>query len=110
MGVDGLALHNMGVKHRKVFTCEANKHCNRFLDDNFPDVEARFGCAHSSEFKQHAPPCDLLSAGFPCQPFSTQGLGLGIVDPRGSVIFEIITYVKKNLNLASLCSKMCGGW
>lgn len=38
---------------------------------------------------------DILTAGFPCQPFSIAGHMLGFEDPRGNLFFEIIRLIKK---------------
>lgn len=37
---------------------------------------------------------DVLCAGFPCQAFSVAGKQDGFLDPRGSIIFEIIRIIK----------------
>lgn len=38
---------------------------------------------------------DILTAGFPCQPFSNSGLKLGLTDPRGQFYFKIVEIIKK---------------
>ena len=35
------------------------------------------------------PDFDVLLAGFPCQAFSTAGKGLGFLDTRGTLFFEV---------------------
>jgi DNA (cytosine-5)-methyltransferase 1 len=40
------------------------------------------------------PEFDLFTGGFPCQPFSTAGLGKGELDPRGTLFYSIIKVVK----------------
>ena len=38
---------------------------------------------------------DIITAGFPCQSFSSVGLGAGFDDPRGNLFFEIARIVKE---------------
>jgi DNA (cytosine-5)-methyltransferase 1 len=40
-------------------------------------------------------PVDVLTAGFPCQPFSVAGDRKGFADPRGRAFFEIIRLIKE---------------
>lgn len=39
------------------------------------------------------PDFDILTAGFPCQPFSIMGKQQGFVDPRGTMYFEILRII-----------------
>jgi DNA (cytosine-5)-methyltransferase 1 len=40
-------------------------------------------------------PVDILTAGFPCQPFSKAGNKLGFSDRRGQMFFEIIRLIRE---------------
>ncbi|WP_167731824.1 DNA (cytosine-5-)-methyltransferase [Kerstersia gyiorum] len=40
-------------------------------------------------------PVDVLTAGFPCQPFSVAGSQKGFDDPRGKLFFEIVRLLKE---------------
>lgn len=42
---------------------------------------------------QTLPEIDILTAGFPCQPFSVMGYQQGFKDPRGNLFFEIARFV-----------------
>ena len=43
------------------------------------------------------PDFDLFTGGFPCQPFSSAGLGKGELDIRGTLFYDIIRIAKKKL-------------
>ena len=61
------------------------------------DIPAKNIIHSSSEkaFMKRAGHVDLFTAGFPCQPFSIQGAGLGKHDSRGSVIKDICSYLER---------------
>ena len=43
---------------------------------------------------EELPPYDLLFAGFPCQPFSIIGSKQGFKDPRGTLFFELLRFIR----------------
>ncbi|MFZ2865108.1 MAG: DNA (cytosine-5-)-methyltransferase [Ignavibacteriaceae bacterium] len=57
---------------------------NRFILKNIYDL---------SVLKDNLTPVDILTAGFPCQPFSIAGYRKGFDDPRGNVFFQIIRLI-----------------
>lgn len=44
---------------------------------------------------QEIPDCDILTAGFPCQPFSNAGLRKGVDDPRGTLYLECLRIIRE---------------
>ena len=80
----------------QAFHCEINKHAQRFHADNWKGGGVLCEDVSHKAFRK-APAVDLLTAGFPCQPFSLAGLGEGTADSqgRGTVIYNIISYMRR---------------
>lgn len=53
------------------------------------------GDINKIELEDFTGDADIVSAGFPCQPFSNSGLKLGLSDPRGQFYFKIEEIIKK---------------
>lgn len=45
--------------------------------------------------KDNTKPVDILTAGFPCQPFSQAGRALGFDDPRGHLFYDVTRLVRE---------------
>lgn len=54
------------------------------------------------------PDYDILLAGFPCQPFSRAGKGLGFDDTRGTLFFEVARIIKDTMPRAFLLENVKG--
>lgn len=61
---------------------------NYFNDDEIAGDITQISATDIDDF-------DFLLAGFPCQPFSAAGLGLGFDDTRGTLFFEIERILKE---------------
>ena len=80
-GIGGfdLAAEWMGWENK--FHCEWNKFGQRVLNYYWPDAEL-FTDITKSHFKKYANTIDILTGGFPCQPYSAAGKRLGKEDER----------------------------
>jgi DNA (cytosine-5)-methyltransferase 1 len=80
-GIGGfdLAAEWMGWENK--FHCEWNEFGQRVLHHYWPDAEL-FTDITKSDFKKYANQIDVLTGGFPCQPYSSAGKRLGKEDER----------------------------
>jgi DNA (cytosine-5)-methyltransferase 1 len=80
-GIGGfdLAAEWMGWENK--FHCEWNEFGQRVLNYYWPDAEV-FTDITKSDFKKYANTIDVLTGGFPCQPYSSAGKRLGKEDER----------------------------
>ena len=61
--------------------CEWNPFGQKVLRYHFPEAEG-FGDIKKTDFKKYANTIDILTGGFPCQPYSSAGKRLGKEDER----------------------------
>jgi len=77
-----LAARWMGWK--TVGWCEWELFCQEVLRKNFPEVieENQHGDITKTDFTKYRGTVDILTGGFPCQPYSSAGKRKGTADPR----------------------------
>lgn len=80
-GIGGFDLAAEQVGWTNLFHCEWNPFCRRVLDYHFPNSES-YEDIKATDFRKWQGKVDVLSGGFPCQPFSTSGLRKGSTDDR----------------------------
>lgn len=74
--------------HTIVWANDKDKYACMTYRHNFPHVPLVEGDIRGID-KSSVPDFDILTAGFPCQPFSVCGKQKGFNDERGNVFFEI---------------------
>ena len=87
------ALEAMKVKFTSCFCCGIGPHAATLLP-HFHDHHVFISDVTSNDFFNRAPSVDFFMAASPWQSFSPAGLGGGIKDPRGSVVFFIIHWLE----------------
>ena len=84
-----------------IFATDFEAHCIKTIQNSFPDVPVACENIMDLDFSEHfniETQIDILSAGFPCQSFSTAGANLGFDDPRGKLFFEIPRLIESLVN------------
>lgn len=80
-GIGGFSLAARWMGWETVAWCEWNPVCQRVLKYHFPEAEA-YGDITKTDFTKYADQIDILTGGFPCQPYSLAGKRKGKDDER----------------------------
>ena len=80
-GIGGFDLAAEWMGWENVFHCEWNEFGQRVLKHYWPNAES-FTDITKTDFKKYANKIDILTRGFPCQPYSSAGKRLGKEDER----------------------------
>lgn len=80
-GIGGFDLAAKWMNWINVFQCEKDEWCRKVLAKNFPDTK-RYADIKEFNAKEFYGTVDVISGGFPCQPFSTAGRRKGETDDR----------------------------
>jgi len=80
-GIGGFSLAARWMGWETLVWCEWNEFGQRVLKHHFPEAEG-FEDITKTDFTKYANKIDILTGGFPCQPYSQAGKRLGTEDDR----------------------------
>ena len=80
-GIGGFSLAARWMGWQTVAWCEWDEFCQKILKHHFPEAE-QHGDVTTTDFTRYAGQIDILTGGFPCQPYSSAGKRLGKEDDR----------------------------
>lgn len=87
-GIGGIDLAFQKAGYSIVWANDNDKYACMTYRHNFPNVPLVEEDIRKIN-KSSIPDCDIIAAGFPCQPFSVCGKQRGFEDDRGDLFFEI---------------------
>lgn len=80
-GIGGFSLAAEAVGWKTKAWCEINPFCQQVLKYHFPNAE-QLNDITKTDFKKYANKIDIITGGFPCQPYSLAGKRKGNQDER----------------------------
>ena len=80
-GIGGFSLAARWMGWETVAWCEINPFCQKVLKHHFPEADSLTDIKQT-DFTKYANRIDILTGGFPCQPYSVAGKQEGTNDPR----------------------------
>ena len=87
-GCGGFRLGMESAGFSTVFANDIDPRSQRTYEVNTPHIDFKCGSLVDID-PNNLPDFDCLTGGFPCQPFSVSGKGLGFEDTRGTLFFNI---------------------
>jgi DNA (cytosine-5)-methyltransferase 1 len=87
-GGASFGLKKAKINHIVIGYSEFDKYASEIFELNHPNIIA-FGDI-TKIATSDVPDFDLFTGGFPCQPFSSAGLGMGEMDIRGTLFYDVI--------------------
>ncbi len=90
-GIGGFRIPLQDAGGRCVFSSEFNVHAQNVYEMNYGDMP--FGDITRIPM-EYIPRHDVLTAGFPCQPFSISGKMKGFEDTRGTLIYNVFRIIE----------------
>ncbi len=92
-GIGGFRIPLQELNGKCVFTSEFNPYAQKSYQLNFGEMpEGDITKLDISKIPSH----DVLTAGFPCQPFSISGKMKGFDDTRGTLIYNVFQIIEKH--------------
>ena len=95
-GIGGFSLgFSWAELSKTIMFCDTEKWCRQILNQNFPNIPIATDVKElANDPERLVPDHDILTAGYPCQPFSVAGLRKGEKDDRHiwPHIFRIVTF------------------
>ena len=80
-GIGGFDLASEWMGWENIFHCEIDPFCQRVLKHHFPNATTHTNIT-DVDFRHYRGEIDIISGGFPCQPYSSAGKRRGSDDPR----------------------------
>lgn len=80
-GIGGFDLAAQQIGWTNIFHCEKNEFCQKILKHHYPESTLHEDIT-KTDFTIYKGKIDILTGGFPCQPFSSAGRKRGISDDR----------------------------
>lgn len=99
-GIGGFHLAFSSLGAECVFASEWDTHARKTYEANFRKTDSslfdsgNFAGDITKVDKTSIPDFDILTAGFPCQPFSQAGFKKGFKDTRGTLFYEIAEIIR----------------
>lgn len=80
-GIGGFSLAARWINWETIAWCEKDSFCQNVLNYHFPNAD-QLGDIYNEDFTKYKGRCDIITGGFPCQPFSVAGRRAGTNDDR----------------------------